>query len=236
LSPKTQDHLVRSTLAQQAYEKLRQWILDGRLPAGGHVVVRPLCAELQLSPTPIRVALSALEREGLLIAEAHRGYTVAQMTPDAMREIYELREVLDGIAARRAAASPNADQLVRRLLKLTEIQRRKVASGALSSYSDHDLEFHHAIWEASGNTRLLNVAEILSSQVRLGSGTSARSPGRLPHALDEHTRITEAIAAGDQNAATALARMHVRNAAVALDSYFADASILHDSIPPSQPV
>ncbi len=217
---------MRNTLAKQAYERLRQRILDGRLPAGERVVVRPLCAELDLSPTPIRAALLALEREGLLVNIAHRGYTVAQMTPDAMSEIYELREVLDGIAARRAAASPNVDQLVHRLRKLTEIQRRKVASGALSSYSDLDLEFHHAIWEASGNTRLLNVAEILSGQVRLGSGTSARTPGRLPYALDEHTQITEAIASGDQNAVAELARMHVRNAAAALDSYFAETQSL----------
>lgn len=211
--------LVRNTLATQAYEQVRRRIVDGRLAAGSRVVVRPLCTELGLSPTPIRAALAALEREGFLVATPHRGYTVPQISYDTMRDIFELREALDGIAARRAAAGPS-HRLSRELRRLLDRQRKKISAGGLSAYSDLDLTFHRQIWEASGNTRLLDVAETLSGQVRLGSANSSQVPGRPPLALDEHLAIIEALESGDEEAAAAAARAHVRNAAVALQDHF----------------
>jgi len=213
--------LARNTLAKRAYEQLRQRIVDGRLAPGSRVVVRPLCAELGLSPTPIRAALSALEREGFLVSTAHRGYTVPQMSLETVRNIFELRGALDGIAARRAAVSPSAETLVRKLHRLLDSQRLQIDVGNLSRYSDLDLTFHRQIWHASGNTRLVDVAETLSGQIRLGSGSSSQVPGRLPPALDEHAAIIEALQSGDGEAAAEAARAHVHNASVALDHYVA---------------
>lgn len=221
MTSKTGPLLIRRTLAKQAYEQLRLRILDGSLPPGSRVVVRPLCSQLGLSPTPIRAALSALEREGFLTATAHRGYTVPQMSPDAMRDIYELREALDVIAAQRAAVGSGRDELLPKLRRLLGQQQRKVAAGRLSGYSDLDLAFHRAIWDASGNSHLLNVAENLSGQVRLGSASSSQVSGRLPHALNEHLTIIEALAVGDPQAAAEAARAHVRNAGVALEAHLA---------------
>ena len=224
MSSAADEALERSTLANQAYERVRARILDGRLPPGSRVVVRPLCTELGLSPTPIRAALSALEQEGLLIATAHRGYSVTTVTGDEMRDIYELREALDGVAAGRVATKgPAAAQLVPLLEWLLEEQRRCVSDGSLSRYSDLDLAFHREIWKASGNARLLETVEGLSGLVRLGSGTSSQVPGRLPAALAEHRAIVQAIVDGDAEGAAAAARAHVRNADIALQHHLATA-------------
>lgn len=218
--------LARDTLAKQAYEQIRQRIVDGRLVPGSRVVVRPLCAELGLSATPIRAALSALEREGFLVATAHRGYTVPQMSYEMIRDIFELRGALDGIAARRAAGSPSADALVRKLRRLLESQRRQIDAGNLSRYSDLDVMFHRQIWDASGNTRLVDVAETLSGQIRLGSGNSSQVPGRPPYALGEHVAIIEALESGHGEAAAEAARAHVHNAARSLGHHLtADGSL-----------
>jgi len=212
----------RSTLTQEAYSAIRADILSGRLPPGKKVVVRPLAEQLALSPTPIKNALAALEREGFLVAFPHRGYFVPEVSRSDMQEIYELREVIDGIAGRKAAASAGHLELSARLAGLLDAQRERVAHGNLTAYSDLDLAFHRAIWEAAGNARLLQAAENLLGQVRSGSGSSSRLPGRPARALDEHASIIAAITAGDAHAAEEATRTHVRLAGEGYDRYLAD--------------
>jgi DNA-binding GntR family transcriptional regulator len=208
--------LPRSTLSSMAYGELRQAILNGRLAPGVHVSVRPLCEEFGLSATPVKAALTALEREGFLVLHPHRGFFVPEVDREDMQELYELREVLDGIAARRAAALPARDELVARLSALLERQTAEVHANDLTGYSDLDVQFHQEILVAAGNGRLQHVAENMIGQLRLGRATSARVPGRPMAALVEHGEIIAAIAAGQQHQAERLARRHVRKSANAL--------------------
>ena len=211
--------LERATLSSMAYRALRQEIFSGRLAPGSHVSVRPLCEEYELSATPVKAALTALEREGFLVLRPHRGFFVPEVDRADMQELYELREVLDGIAARRAAASPGRDALVERLTNLLDQQTDQVAKQHLAGYSDLDVTFHQEILLAAGNGRLQHVAENMIGQLRLGRATSARVPGRPNAALVEHAEIVAAIAGGHEHQAERLARRHVRKSANALDRY-----------------
>lgn len=211
--------LPRSTLSSMAYRELRQAILSGRLAPGSHVTVRPLCEEFGLSATPVKAALTALEREGFLVLHPHRGFFVPEVERDDMQELYELREVLDGIAARRVAALPSRDALVARLTELVTAQTAEVEARDLPAYGDLDVLFHKEILVAAGNRRLQHVAENMNGQLRLGRATSGRVPGRPAAALVEHGEIVAAIAAGQQQQAERLARRHVRKSANALDRY-----------------
>src|SRR5687767_7674927 len=150
--------LPRSTLSSMAYGELRQAILTGRLAPGSHVTVRPLCEEFGLSATPVKAALTALEREGFLVLHPHRGFFVPEVERDDMQELYELREVLDGIAARRAAALASREVLVTRLTSLLAEQTAAVEARDLSGYGDLDVSFHQEILVAAGNRRLQHVA------------------------------------------------------------------------------
>jgi DNA-binding GntR family transcriptional regulator len=211
--------LPRSTLSSMAYSELRQAILSGRLAPGSHVSVRPLCEDFGLSATPVKAALTALEREGFLTLHPHRGFFVPEMDRDDMRELYELREVLDGIAARRSAALDDRVTLIDRLTELLAAQTEQVAARDLTGYGDLDVLFHQEILVAAGNGRLLQVAENMIGQLRFGRATSARVPGRPTAALVEHGEIIAAIAAGQQGQAERLARRHVHRSATALDRY-----------------
>jgi DNA-binding GntR family transcriptional regulator len=206
----------RQTYGQVAYRAIRQMLVDGELAPGSKVVVRPLCEALGLSPTPIKAALAGLERDGFLLAIPHRGYHVPTVSAADMREIYELREVLDGIAARNAAGLPEARKFVEATLR--PIHRRQVAAADasdLEAYSDIDREFHDAIGHASANSRLVHVSDNLSGQLRFGSGSSSRLPGRVRTAMREHAAIMRAVAAGDSERAEREAREHVRRSAAA---------------------
>lgn len=208
----------RRTYAQQAYAEIRRLIIDGALAPGSKVVVRLLSERLTLSATPIKSALAALERDGFLVAIPHRGYFVPKVSVQDMREIYELREVLDGIAARNAASQTDAQSLVSNVLSpLYDEQQRQVRVGDAIGYSDTDMEFHRAIWHAAGNTRLAQLTDNLGGQLRFGSGSSSRLPGRIPHALREHAAIMDAVAKGDAVRAERAAKAHVRRSAAAFE-------------------
>lgn len=209
----------RQTLVQAAYESVRAAILDGQLAPGSRVTVRPLAEQLGLSPTPLQGALAALEREGFLVAIPHRGYFVPEVGINDLLELYELREAVDGIAARRAAAAPEHAAIADDLRTLVEQQRTAVDENDLSRYGDLDVLFHRRIWEGSNNSRLLPIAENLIAQVRLGNRLSAQAPGRLPAALGEHEAIMSAIDNGDARAAERQIRRHVQQAGRALRRY-----------------
>jgi DNA-binding GntR family transcriptional regulator len=211
----------RSTLADQAYRELRSAIVSGELKPGEKLVVRPIEERLRLSPTPIKAALIALEREGFITAVPHHGFYVTEITAEDMQEIYELREALESIAARKAAESADREGLADRLTALLEEQFARVEAGDLIAYSDLDFGFHHTIWTSASNRRLLSAAENLVAQVRFGSGTSSRLEGRLPKALSEHVTIIAAIRAGNAPVAAEESRQHVRLAGEAFAQYFA---------------
>jgi DNA-binding GntR family transcriptional regulator len=206
--------IERRTYKEQAYREIRRMIVGGELPPGAKVVVRVLAERLKLSPTPIKAALAGLERDGFLLSIAHRGYFVPEVAMQDMREIYELREVLDGVAARNAAALPDPRTFVEATLRpLYEEQRRLVREESGHGYSDVDVAFHRALWHAAGNDRLARFMDNISGQLRFGSGSSSRLPGRTGEALTEHAAIMEAVARGDADLAERLSREHVRNAA-----------------------
>jgi DNA-binding GntR family transcriptional regulator len=214
-------HLIgRTTLSQEAYRALRSAILDRRFPPGSKLVVRVLAEDLGLSPTPIKEALAALEREGLVVAVPHRGYRVPRITLQDAEELYALREVVEGLAA-GLAAQRAADRLGAQLNGLLSRQRACARTGNVERYGDLDLAFHRCLREAAGSGRLARVAESFDGQIRMLISTSAKLPGRLTASLKEHVAIARAVKARNPAAAEAAMRHHVRQAGVALRAHLA---------------
>lgn len=203
--------IPRTTLTLEAYRTLRRAILNRQYPPGTKLVLRELAEALGLSPTPIKEALAALSREGLVQAIPHRGYQVPALSPEDIREIYEIREVLEGLAA-RLAAMKGTFQLADHLIDLFRKQREAATVGDLEAYGDLDLAFHRTLWEVSENHRLLRIAENLNGQLRLLISTSAAVPGRLPLALEEHEVVLKWIVDHNPEKAETAMRLHVRNA------------------------
>jgi DNA-binding GntR family transcriptional regulator len=210
--------ISRTTLNREAYKALRDAILGHRLAPGKKLIVRLLAEELGLSPTPIKEALSALEREGLVVGVAHRGYFVLEPSPQDIQEIYRLREVLEGLAARMAVEN-NSEGLAAQLEGILARQRKAAQVGEMSSYGDLDLSFHRAFWEASSNKRLLRIAEGIDGQIRLLINSSAAIPGRLAASLGEHEAIVRAVKAAEAATAEEAMREHVRRARETLKSF-----------------
>lgn len=203
----------RSSLVDEAYAAIRASIMEGRIPPGARVTIRPIADQLSLSSTPIKAALVRLEREGVLVSRLHRGFFVPELSIEDMREIYELREALDCMAGRRAALSGTHFDIAAALAASCEEQRERLLQGDLDGYREKDIDFHRGLWVLCGNQRLRRTAEGLMDQMRLGNSVSARLPGRVETSLAEHFAIVEAIAKGDADAAERATRQHVRGAA-----------------------
>lgn len=203
-------------LVSVAHTQIRKMIISGELSPGDRVTVRPLVSLLGLSPTPIRTALAALERQGLLESRDHRGFFVPQFSAEDLLEIYELREALEVLACRRTVQSPSRLEIVEGMNQLLEEQRALVAQRDLVGYADLDVRFHQLLWVGSGNKRLVGVSENLFGQMRIGNKISTRMPGRPEASLREHEAIVNALRSGDTRAAERAVRTHIRTAAKAV--------------------
>jgi len=201
----------RSSLVDEAYTAIRAMIVDGKIPPGSRLTVRPIADQLALSATPIKAALVTLEREGVLVSQLHRGFFVPELSIDDMREIYEMREALDRLASRRAASSPKHAAIASALRANCNEQRAFLEADDVDGYRRSDLEFHRNLWILCGNNRLRRTAEELMGQMKLGNSLSARLPGRVALSLREHLAIVDAIEKGDIGTAESAAREHINS-------------------------
>jgi DNA-binding GntR family transcriptional regulator len=201
----------RTSASEYAYIELRERILHGHFSPGAKLVVRPLTEELDLSPTPVKTALAALEKEGLIRVVPNRGYFVETFDAAEVREICVVRGVLDRLAAELAASKPDHTDLAKRLERNLEAQRYAVEIGRTEEYADLNHEFHRMISESCGNRRVAIFSNSIAGQVRLLVNSSARVHGRPGRSLDEHEAIVKAVRAGDGPNAGAQALTHVLN-------------------------
>src|SRR3954464_7514575 len=113
---------------QLAVELIREAILDGELAAGERLKEDELARRLDVSRTPVREALRRLEAEGLVVVEPQRGATVRSYAPEELDDMYRLRAVLEGYAARRAAeriSEADLDELRKSCDRFSRLAARK---------------------------------------------------------------------------------------------------------------
>ena len=133
--------IQKEILRDKVCEILRGWILTGKLKPGERIVESSLATEFQVSRAPIREALWLLAHQGLVRIQAHQGAFVTRLTVQDIREIFEIREALESLAARkiRATLTPERTQELKDALSQLE---RAARQKDLSVFSDADLRFH----------------------------------------------------------------------------------------------
>lgn len=195
-------------ITDSVFHKLRSAILNGDLPPGAKLSVPVLAQELNVSRSPVREAVQRLTAERLAYEQPRRGCYVVELDADDLIPIYDVREVLEGLAARRAAEVRDP-AFLERLKVLMADHREAVEVGDLERHVALDVAFHELLREVAGNQLLCEVLDSIRGIVQLAIRTlSLRTgPGHLP--LSEHEKIAEAIVAGDAEAAEAAARHHI---------------------------
>lgn len=198
----------RST-ASGAYELLLEAIESGALPPGARLREAELAERFQISRTPVREALKRLESQGLVHHEPHHGAVVATIDYGQITELYLMREVLEGTAARLAAihATPVEVDVLNEM-----VERDRLLIDNPRHLAHTNRLFHAQVRNASRNRYLCQTLENLRLSLALLAGTTLGSPGRGDTAVEEHAEIVRCIALGDPDGAEGAARAHIRAA------------------------
>lgn len=208
-------HLARIEAApdyvEQACQVLVDAIASGRLAPGERLTQEDLARRLHVSRQPVLQALRLLKKDGLVEDAPGRGLQVAPLNDTVIARVYEVRGVLDGLAVRLASArrAPLDPALLAN-------GRRAVATRDVRAMIAADIEFHRAIYAASGNPLIDPTAQMHWHQIRRAMGAMLmRAEGR-DTVWDEHEAIALAIGAGDVARAERLMAEHTRWAAEAM--------------------
>src|SRR5882762_8032209 len=175
--------------ADFVYESLRDAIWDGRIARGERVREEEIARNLGVSRTPVREALQRLQQRGLLVVGAGRGLVVAELSHDQVIELYAMREVLEGSAARFAAQRAAEAEIA----ILTRLQRElRHATNDAMMLVMLNRRFHQAIYHAAHNQYLMQTLDTLHDSLALLNHTTFSMPKRK-ESDDEHRKIVLAI-------------------------------------------
>lgn len=207
---KVEAHDLRPIREIILYE-LRNAIFEGHVEAGDRLVESQIAESMGVSRTPVREALRQLEIEGLAVNVPRKGTIVKGISKDDAIEIYDIREVLEGLAARRACL--NITRLeIRRLNEIIGIMEECIKSDDEIAYIKAHNEYNQILLDASKNKRLGEQLQHKYEYLKSLRKISLMTKERRIRALKEHKAIVYAIEVGDEKEAETVARAHVKNA------------------------
>jgi DNA-binding GntR family transcriptional regulator len=196
------------SLKDKAYTAIKEAIVCLKLEPGMTLVEKELARHLGISRTPVRDALQELEREGFVARMSFRGTFVTEVTMRDITEIFEIRAVLEGLAARTAAplfTDAELEAIDRELAAAEEA----LARGNLPLCSEHGQKLHEAIIDKADNHRLSAIIHNLDDHVRRLRALSDRIHGRLNTSVREHRDVLAALIWRDPGAAEQAMRAHL---------------------------
>ncbi len=193
----------------KAYRLLREAIATGRLKPGARVLESELSTLLDMSRTPVREAIAALEADGLVSIDGARGRVVTKLDYQSIMELYAVTEVLESTAAGLAARNASDIEIVALRDMLEREEQILHDAGKLA---DHNRRFHEAIYYCSHNRYILKMLQYIQTARLLLQPTGRIGNERRETALLEHRAIVDAIEAHDPAASEAAIRNHIRRA------------------------
>jgi DNA-binding GntR family transcriptional regulator len=200
-----------ATAVDSVVEAITEGVKDGRYAPGQRLVEADLTRELGVSRGPLREALGRLAAEGIVVNEPYRGAVVRKLTRADIVDLFQIREVLEGEAARLAALSiAEGDHRRRVAASLKTLERFKRRPDTYA-YMDENTRFHDLVVELSGNKLLARlIGQLQVHAFRLLLRRLVAESDAVGDSIREHESVARAILAGDGRAAEREMRKHVR--------------------------
>ena len=197
-----------SSYQQQAYDYLKSQIINLGVKPGEYVTDSEIASRLKISRTPVREAFLRLEKEGLLVNEARRGWKVYTLSLQDIHEIFDIKEAIEGMIACKAAYCK--DEGLRTSLR-EAMQELRLAAGSEDPglWLESDLRVHEILYQMAGNERARRTINNLNDQwhrVRIGF---AALQERTQRSTEEHALFIESILSGDGDEAERRMRAHL---------------------------
>ena len=203
------------TIRELVYEEIKNHILSGYYRPGQRLIETNLAEELNVSRTPIRDALNRLEAEGLITSSPTRGLTVTKLSKDDIKDLYQARAVLEGLAAKLAALMATEEELrdfSNFIQKMELIYRKNKDAKNVKEIVTSNNQFHRIICQMSKNKVVFKMLADLENPITLVRSTSWVNDERKHETFLEHRSIAEAILGRDPEKAQKIAEQHIYNA------------------------
>lgn len=199
---------TKASQADIAFHRLKGLILDGTLPAGTQMLELEAADRLGMSRTPVREAMVRLRAEGIVEIRPRHGMRVLPVSPDDMREIYEVLTSLEATAAERVASGGAPPRTLATLKAAVRAMDKALEAGDLMRWAEADQTFHRKLVEACGNTRLIAAVEQLQAQAHRARLLTLWLRPKPVNSNRDHRALVQAIEAGDGRTARRVHRNH----------------------------
>ena len=203
------------SLRGKVFIQLQNDILNGLYQPGDNLIETKLSEELGVSRTPIREAIRQLELEGLVQSIPNKGAIVKGISAQDIEDIYTIRMLIEGLAA-RWAAEKITDEELKELKEAVDLEEFYTVKNDVSHLLLFDSRFHDIIFKASKSKPLMHTLSAFHHYVQRARNSSLNNPERAWLVLDEHKDILQAIMEHDAEKAERLTTVHVRNASLNL--------------------
>ena len=203
---------VQPNLVEQVHEAILLEISVGKLTPGTRIIQEQIASELGVSRQPVQQALLLLRNQGLLRDAPGRGLIVAPLDPDHIRQMYEVRAVLEGLAFRKAATN-NAETARSQGPLLIKQGRQAVKSGQVPQLINADMAFHHFVYGLSDNLLVAPTMDAHWTYTQRVMGEVLMRNEKPRDVWDQHEIMLNAIASGNAIEAEAQARQHIMTTA-----------------------
>lgn len=204
---KDQDSKALSN-TQRAVRDLRRMILSGELAAGTDHLESELAETLGMSRTPVREAALMLESRGLLEMRPRKGVRILPVSPEDMREIYDILTELESLAAQRAAEAGYSDADLELLTRSIERMDQAIEDENLEAWAEADDLFHQELVRLGGNNRVAGIVAMMSDQVRRARATTLFIRPLPVQSNEDHRAVLQAIRNGRAEEARQCHRKH----------------------------
>lgn len=206
------------------YEWLLDRILTGVFEPGSRLREEEIAEALSTSRTPVREALRRLGAEGTVERKTNRSAVVPTLRPTDILEVYDIRVLMEGLAARRAAEKITPDQLqsMKQLCEEIESLAKSKSAASLAQISKMNMELHRSIYLAADSPRLANVLAGVFRIAIMNNTFSHYSDEEMTRSLHHHRELLAAFEAKDSYWAESTMHSHLRAAQVTLHRAFGD--------------
>ena len=189
-----------------AYTQIKQAIINNEFTSDTLLTEAFLCSKYELSRTPVREALQQLASEGFVNFTQDKGFSIAQIGLEDCLQIYEMREALEGMAARLCSIRISEAEFGQ-LEDLLAASRDAYEQGDLKLSMVKDMDFHRCVMRASKNTRM---EQSLNNLIELSSRLTFKANAEIVElSLKQHEELLQAIKASDKERSEAIMRRHV---------------------------
>ncbi|HHW01400.1 MAG TPA: GntR family transcriptional regulator [Thermoanaerobacterales bacterium] len=203
------------TVRDAVFERLRKAILNGYFKPGERLVESQIAEEMGVSRTPVREAIRRLEIEKLVVNLPRKGVMVAPINESQVKEIFNIRGALEGLAVKLAIDNIDSKTL-RQMEEILQEMDQAIKKGDLDKEVECNTRFHDCILNASKSPKLSELLRNIHDQIQRFRHKSLSVEGRPQIALSEHNDILQAIKEKDKSKAEQLIKNHIENAGKAL--------------------